>query len=192
MLSTALALLELCLMLVFIYIWYIYACHLLLACFWAFHGYSAEQCRQLVGEDSSSKSGKFTWINCFDMGSGTLACAAKEGAKLYVYNLRAAHVESTRRNIKRRLQWWKLSQRLLEDYEGSIDLNMLYFLSDSQCSWTCFTEKHALYGCLDSRIRFDIWILQTCIPIYKLNLLEIQNSWSWHGLILVYFFSTEW
>nr|ABK21994.1 unknown [Picea sitchensis] len=57
---------------------------------------TAEKCRQLVGEETSSKSGKFTWINCFDMGSGTLACAAKEGVKLYVYNLRAAHVESTR------------------------------------------------------------------------------------------------
>lgn len=57
---------------------------------------TAEKCRQLVGEETSSKSGKFTWINCFDMGSGTLACAAKEGMKLYVYNLRAAHVESTR------------------------------------------------------------------------------------------------
>lgn len=57
---------------------------------------TAEKCRQLVGEETSSKSGKFSWINCFDMGSGTVACAAKEGVKLYVYNLRAAHVESTR------------------------------------------------------------------------------------------------
>jgi len=57
---------------------------------------TAEKCRQLVGEETSSKSGKFTLINCFDMGSGTLACAVKEGAKLYVYNLRAAHVEVTR------------------------------------------------------------------------------------------------
>ncbi|GLJ21012.1 hypothetical protein SUGI_0383970 [Cryptomeria japonica] len=56
----------------------------------------AEKCRQLVGEDRSSKSGKFTWINCFDMSSGTLACVTKEGVKLYVYNIRAAHVEKTR------------------------------------------------------------------------------------------------
>ncbi|KAH9318860.1 hypothetical protein KI387_020629, partial [Taxus chinensis] len=57
---------------------------------------TAEKCRQLVGENMSSKSGKFTWINCFDMSSGTLACAAKEGVKLYVYNIRAAHVERAR------------------------------------------------------------------------------------------------
>ncbi|KAJ6434577.1 hypothetical protein OIU84_018148 [Salix udensis] len=30
------------------------------------------------------------------MGSGTLACAVKEGVKLYVYNIRSAHVERAR------------------------------------------------------------------------------------------------
>ena len=57
---------------------------------------SAEKCRQLVPEEASSKSGKFTLLNCFDMGSGTLACAVKEGVKLYFYNIRAAHVERAR------------------------------------------------------------------------------------------------
>lgn len=76
---------------------------------------TAEQCRQLVGEDSSSKSGKFTWINCFDMGSGTLACAAKEGAKLYVYNLRAAHVESTRQRA--------IENALNEALSGGLSVN---------------------------------------------------------------------
>ncbi|KAF3778341.1 hypothetical protein EJ110_NYTH43715 [Nymphaea thermarum] len=57
---------------------------------------TAEKCRQLVGEESSSKSGKFTFLNCLDMGSGSLACGVKEGAKLYVYNMRAAHVEKVR------------------------------------------------------------------------------------------------
>eukprot|EP00249_Psilotum_nudum_P005777 c19203_g1_i1 orf=85-780(+) len=56
----------------------------------------AEKSRQLVGEDASSKSGQFTWINCFDMGSGSLACLAKEGVKFYVYNVRAGHVERVR------------------------------------------------------------------------------------------------
>eukprot|EP01018_Ginkgo_biloba_P008747 Gb_23225 [translate_table: standard] len=55
-----------------------------------------EKCRQLVGDKTSSKSGKFTWINCFDMSSGTLACVAKEGVKLYLYNIRAGHVERAR------------------------------------------------------------------------------------------------
>lgn len=57
---------------------------------------TAEKCRQLVGEAASSQSGKFTLLNCFDMGSGSLACMVKEGVKLYFYNIRAAHVEGTR------------------------------------------------------------------------------------------------
>ncbi|XP_043722570.1 uncharacterized protein LOC122669782 isoform X2 [Telopea speciosissima] len=56
----------------------------------------AEKCRELVGEEASSKSGKFTLLNCFDMGSGSLACAVKEGVKLYTYNIRSAHVERVR------------------------------------------------------------------------------------------------
>lgn len=57
---------------------------------------TAEKCRQLVGEEASSQSGKFTLLNCFDMGSGSLACGVKEGVKLYFYNIRAAHVERAR------------------------------------------------------------------------------------------------
>ncbi|TQD71181.1 hypothetical protein C1H46_043286 [Malus baccata] len=56
----------------------------------------AEKCRQLVGEESTSQSGKFTFLNCFDMSSGTLACSVKEGVKLYVNNIRASHVETMR------------------------------------------------------------------------------------------------
>uniref|UniRef100_A0A6N2L9K4 Uncharacterized protein n=1 Tax=Salix viminalis TaxID=40686 RepID=A0A6N2L9K4_SALVM len=57
---------------------------------------TAEKCRQLVGDDYSSQSGKFTIFNCFDMSSGTLACAVKEGVKLYFYNIRSSHVERAR------------------------------------------------------------------------------------------------
>lgn len=57
---------------------------------------TAEKCRQLLGEDGSSQSGKFTLLNCFDMSSGTLACTVKEGVKLYFYNIRAVHVEKAR------------------------------------------------------------------------------------------------
>eukprot|EP00250_Pteridium_aquilinum_P025403 c30723_g1_i1 orf=158-865(+) len=57
---------------------------------------AAEKARQLVGEDASSQSGKFTWINCFDMGTGSLACLAKEGLKSYVYNIRAGHIARIR------------------------------------------------------------------------------------------------
>nr|AFK45153.1 unknown [Lotus japonicus] len=57
---------------------------------------TAERCQQLVGEEGSSQSGKFTILNCFDMGSGTVACGVKEGVKLYFYNIRSAHVERAR------------------------------------------------------------------------------------------------
>ncbi|KAK4402130.1 hypothetical protein Sango_0953700 [Sesamum angolense] len=57
---------------------------------------SAEKCRLLVGEEAASKSGQFTFLNCFDGSSGTLACVVKEGVKLYFYNFRALHVESKR------------------------------------------------------------------------------------------------
>nr|CCD74504.1 similar to XP_002891958 hypothetical protein [A.lyrata] [Arabidopsis halleri subsp. halleri] len=39
---------------------------------------TAEKCRELVGQEAASKSGQFTFLNCFDMSSGTLACAVKE------------------------------------------------------------------------------------------------------------------
>ncbi|EPS73136.1 hypothetical protein M569_01620, partial [Genlisea aurea] len=57
---------------------------------------AAEKCRHLVGEEASSKSGKFTIFNCFDGGSGTLACLVKEGVKLYSYSIRSIHVEDRR------------------------------------------------------------------------------------------------
>ncbi|KAK6159807.1 hypothetical protein DH2020_003188 [Rehmannia glutinosa] len=55
-----------------------------------------EKFRLLVGEEAASKSGQFTFLNCFDGGSGTLACLVKESVKLYVYNIRSLHVESRR------------------------------------------------------------------------------------------------
>lgn len=35
-------------------------------------------------------------MNCFDGGSGTLACLVKEGVKLYFYNIKSIHVERER------------------------------------------------------------------------------------------------
>ncbi|XP_045796698.1 uncharacterized protein LOC123890974 isoform X1 [Trifolium pratense] len=57
---------------------------------------TAKKCRELVGEKASSKTGKFTLLNSFDLGSGTLACLVKESVKLYVNNIRSAHVEKAR------------------------------------------------------------------------------------------------
>ncbi|XP_068664285.1 uncharacterized protein [Aristolochia californica] len=70
----------------------------LLACIIGIVGLSliAEKCREMVGEEAASKSGKFTILNCFDMGSGSVACALKEGVRFYFYNMRAAHVERVR------------------------------------------------------------------------------------------------
>lgn len=59
-------------------------------------GITAEKCRQMVGEEGSSKSGKFTFLNCFDMSTGTLACSVKNVVKLYAYNIRASHIELAR------------------------------------------------------------------------------------------------
>ncbi|XP_017236084.1 uncharacterized protein LOC108209603 isoform X2 [Daucus carota subsp. sativus] len=58
--------------------------------------FTAEKCRQLVGNDASSQSGKFTFLNCFDGSTGTMACAVKEGVKLYVNTIRSSHVEKAR------------------------------------------------------------------------------------------------
>ncbi|KAJ3683049.1 hypothetical protein LUZ60_013276 [Juncus effusus] len=57
---------------------------------------TAEKFREMVGEEAASKSGEFTFLNCFDMGSGSMACGVKEGVKLYIYSLRSAHVERAR------------------------------------------------------------------------------------------------
>lgn len=58
--------------------------------------FAAEKCRELVGQEAASKSGEFTFLNCFDGSSGTLACLVKEGVKLYFYNIRSLHVERAR------------------------------------------------------------------------------------------------
>eukprot|EP00252_Welwitschia_mirabilis_P019267 TRINITY_DN4412_c0_g1_i1.p1 TRINITY_DN4412_c0_g1~~TRINITY_DN4412_c0_g1_i1.p1 ORF type:complete len:240 (-),score=44.13 TRINITY_DN4412_c0_g1_i1:248-967(-) len=75
---------------------------------------TAEKCRELVGRESSSKSGQFTWLNCFDMSTGTLACVAKEGVKLYVYNLRSSHVERVRHKA--------IEEALQEALSGGLDV----------------------------------------------------------------------
>ncbi|KAL0916300.1 hypothetical protein M5K25_013798 [Dendrobium thyrsiflorum] len=71
---------------------------------------AAEKFRELMGEQSSSKSGKFTFLNCFDLGSGTLACGVKEGVKLYSYSIRSVHVE----NVRQRSTEFALNEALQE------------------------------------------------------------------------------
>ncbi|CAI9103524.1 OLC1v1002023C1 [Oldenlandia corymbosa var. corymbosa] len=61
-----------------------------------FCSFAAEKCRELVGKEAASKSGEFTFLNCFDGSSGTLACLVKEGVKLYSYSIRSFHVEGAR------------------------------------------------------------------------------------------------
>ncbi|PKA54949.1 hypothetical protein AXF42_Ash000785 [Apostasia shenzhenica] len=74
-----------------------------------------ERFRELVGETSSSKSGKFTLLNCFDLGSGTVACGAKEGVKFYVYSIRSTHVE----RVRQRATEVALSEALREGLSSS-------------------------------------------------------------------------
>lgn len=69
---------------------------------------TAEKFRERIGEQSSSKSGKFTFLNCFDLRSGTLSCGVKEGIKLYSYSIRNVHVE----NVRQRATEYKLNEAL--------------------------------------------------------------------------------
>lgn len=73
---------------------------------------TAEKCRQLVGEESSSKSRteRFTFLNCFDMSYGTIACVVKEIVKLYFYYIRAAHVDKVARETTEAAMREKLSE----------------------------------------------------------------------------------
>ncbi|XP_057472845.1 uncharacterized protein LOC130761376 isoform X2 [Actinidia eriantha] len=59
-----------------------------------YNAHSADKCRQLFGEEASSKSRteRFTFLNCFDMSYGTMACLVKEIVKLYFYYIRAVHI----------------------------------------------------------------------------------------------------
>lgn len=78
----------------------------------------AEKCRELVGKDYSSRprsgtrAGKerFTFLDCFDMSYGTIACLVKELVKLYLYYIRAAHVQKVRTEATEKALAENLSQ----------------------------------------------------------------------------------
>ncbi|XP_059664298.1 uncharacterized protein LOC132310076 [Cornus florida] len=60
---------------------------------------AAEKCRLLVGDkvaSSRSRTERFTFLNCFDMSYGTIACVVKECVKLYFEYIRAVHVQKVR------------------------------------------------------------------------------------------------
>ncbi|GFY98661.1 hypothetical protein Acr_13g0000620 [Actinidia rufa] len=73
---------------------------------------TAEKCRQLVGEEASSKSRteRFTFLNCFDMSYGTMACLVKEIVKLYFYYIRAVHIKKVRKEATESAFRAKLSE----------------------------------------------------------------------------------
>lgn len=85
---------------------------LLSLCAFVILSFTAEKCRELVGEESSSKTGKerFTFLNCFDMSYGTLACILKEVVKVYLYYVRAVHVHKVRIEATQRVVKEKMSQ----------------------------------------------------------------------------------
>lgn len=53
----------------------------------------AKKCRDMVGEAASSKTGRFTLLDCFDWSTGSVACTVKEAVKLYSNSIRETHVE---------------------------------------------------------------------------------------------------
>ncbi|XP_049388831.1 uncharacterized protein LOC125853201 [Solanum stenotomum] len=78
----------------------------------------AEKCRQLVGEESASRSRteRFTFINCFDMSYGTIGCILKELVKIYLHYIRATHVHKVRNEATKEAVQESLSKGLsLED-----------------------------------------------------------------------------
>ncbi|OIT07972.1 PREDICTED: uncharacterized protein LOC109240870 [Nicotiana attenuata] len=78
----------------------------------------AEKCRQLVGEESASRSKteRFTFINCFDMSYGTMGCLLKELVKIYLYYIRATYVHKVRNEATKEAVQENLSRgQSLED-----------------------------------------------------------------------------
>uniref|UniRef100_M1AI17 Uncharacterized protein n=1 Tax=Solanum tuberosum TaxID=4113 RepID=M1AI17_SOLTU len=79
---------------------------------------AAEKCRQLIGEESASRSRteRFTFINCFDMSYGTIGCILKELVKIYLHYIRATHVHKVRNEATKEAVQESLSKGLsLED-----------------------------------------------------------------------------
>ncbi|KAL2510484.1 hypothetical protein Adt_16084 [Abeliophyllum distichum] len=74
--------------------------------------FTAEKCRQLVGEEHSSRSRteRFTFTDCFDMRYGTIACVFKEIIKLYLYYIRAVHVQKVRGEVSEKALMDNLSK----------------------------------------------------------------------------------
>ncbi|KAF3623287.1 putative B3 domain-containing protein-like [Capsicum annuum] len=78
----------------------------------------AEKCRQLIGEESASRSKteRFTFVNCFDMSYGTIGCILKELVKIYLYYIRATHVHKVRNEATKEAVQENLSKgQSLED-----------------------------------------------------------------------------
>ncbi|KAK6937288.1 hypothetical protein RJ641_030796 [Dillenia turbinata] len=59
---------------------------------------AGEKCRKLImGEEASQGYDRFTFLNCFDMGIGTLVCLTKEALKVYLHYVRANYVSEVRK-----------------------------------------------------------------------------------------------
>ncbi|KAH9566950.1 hypothetical protein CY35_03G003400 [Sphagnum magellanicum] len=54
------------------------------------------QARQYVGDQSASKTGKFSMWDCFDLNVGSIVCVTKEAAKLYTNSFQAGLVEQAK------------------------------------------------------------------------------------------------
>lgn len=69
---------------------------LLFLCAYVALSIAAKNCRDMVGEAATSKTGHFNLLDCFDWSTGSVACTVKEAVKLYCNSIRDTHVELTR------------------------------------------------------------------------------------------------
>ncbi|KAG9148927.1 hypothetical protein Leryth_024948 [Lithospermum erythrorhizon] len=62
---------------------------------------------------------RFTFLNCFDMKYGSIACIVKELIKLYLYYIRAVHIhkvrdEATKKSLEEHLARGKSSENAIK------------------------------------------------------------------------------
>ncbi|KAL3697026.1 hypothetical protein R1sor_011102 [Riccia sorocarpa] len=57
---------------------------------------SAQLSREALGAHNLSRTEDLSWADCLDMGTGSLACAVKQVAKLYTFSLRGGYVEKAK------------------------------------------------------------------------------------------------
>ncbi|KAG6545792.1 hypothetical protein Mapa_012753 [Marchantia paleacea] len=57
---------------------------------------SAQMSREALGAHNLSRTEDLSWTDCLDMGTGSVACAVKQVAKLYTFSIRGGYVEKAK------------------------------------------------------------------------------------------------